>query len=79
MPQVFTAAPDGAIAVPHRADADAHFRNWQSHLEAGRLAAAAKPTRPEIIANRACTEAILRAHAAAIRAAHRAGEVWEGR
>lgn len=51
-------------------DTHSAVTEWRSHLEAGRLTAAAPATpAPQIAANRARTEAILRAHAAAHRAA----------
>ncbi|MBO9715171.1 hypothetical protein [Sphingomonas sp.] len=72
MPHRFTLTPDGAFAAPSPVGTDARqpALHWRERLEAGRLAAAIGPrTRPGIVANRARADAILGAHAAALRAA----------
>lgn len=74
MPGIFTPTETGAIATPHPDDTTRAAIEWQAHLDAGRLTAATGPgTTPEIAANRANTEALLRAHAAATRAAQKEG------
>ena len=68
MPGIFHATHDGAITAAQLSDRDRAAIAWQAHLDAGRLTAATGPgTTPEIAANRARTQAIVRAHAAAQR------------
>lgn len=77
MPGTFQVAQDGAITAAQLSDRDRAATEWQAHLDAGFLTSAAPRTAsPEIAANRARTERILRDHAAAVRAAERARDYW---
>ncbi|MCW3848648.1 hypothetical protein OF829_15540 [Sphingomonas sp. LB-2] len=77
MPAI-TQATQTAPEIPHPADALRAAREWQAHLDAGRLTAAApRAPSPQIVANRARTETLLRAHAAARREALRTTGFWE--
>ena len=68
MPTTFTLSPDGAIAAPVSSDTLEAALRWQDHVDAGRLGRRG-PVRPQIAANRARTEDILRRAATARRAA----------
>lgn len=73
MPGIFTISPDGALTAPVEFDTLEAALRWQAHVDAGRIGKR-RPARPDILANRARTEAILRRAAVARRAARaRAG------
>lgn len=59
------------VPAPHPYNHDDHFARWQAHLDAGRLGAN-PPAPPEVVANRAATDALFRAIAADRRALDRA-------
>ena len=66
---IIQATPHGR-EIPHSAGAQTAAAGWLAHLHAGRLTAGTGPlTTLEIAANKARTESIVRAHAAAARAA----------
>jgi hypothetical protein len=66
MPAFITPPPHGFTALLPE-DAASAVREWQAHLDAGRINAAHRPTPfPAIAANRARTEAIFARRAAAL-------------